>query len=84
MLIMVELSLEHVRVRVIHNYAILKWEAYFSWILVFDLVVLISNNVMRMFLMILDEVKVGQKLGFLLIMQGFNLPLIASMLLVYI
>ena len=36
----------------------------FYWILVLDLVVLISNNVTRMFLVILDEVEVGQKLGF--------------------
>ena len=34
------------------------------WILVFNLVVLISNNIMRMFLVILDEVEVVQKLGF--------------------
>ena len=61
---MVELSWEHVSVRVIHNHGSFKWEVYFSWILVFDLVVLISNNVMRMFLVILDEVEVGQKLGF--------------------
>jgi len=47
MLIMVKLSLEHVMVRVIHNYGSLKWEVCFSWILVFDLVVLVSNNVMR-------------------------------------
>jgi len=66
MLIMVELSLEHIRVRirVIHNHASFIWEVYFSRILVFDLVVLISNNIMRMFLVILDEVEVGQKLGF--------------------
>jgi len=64
MLIMVELSWEHVRVRAIHNHSSFKWEVCFSWILASDLVVLICNNVMRMFLVILDEVKVGQKLGF--------------------
>ena len=42
----------------------LKWEVCFSWFLMFDLVVLISNNIMRMFLVILDEVKVSEKLGF--------------------
>jgi len=58
-------SLEHVRVlRVIYNNASLKWEICFSRILIFDLVVLISNNVMIICLVILDEVKVGQKLGF--------------------
>jgi len=41
-------------VRVIHNHASIEWGVYFSWILVFDLVVLISNNIMRMFLVILD------------------------------
>ena len=64
MLVMVKLSLAHVRVRVIHNYASLKGDVYFSWILVFDLVVLISNNIIRMLLVILNEVEVGQKLGF--------------------
>jgi len=64
MLIMVELSWEHVRVRAIQNHASFKWKVCFSWILIFDLMVLISNNVMRIFLVILDEVKVGQKLGF--------------------
>ena len=58
-------SLEHVMVLwVIHNRASFKRKVCFSWILVFDLVVLVSNNVMRMFLVILDEVEVGQKLGF--------------------
>jgi len=72
MLIMVELSLEHVRVRVIHNHASFKWEVCFSWILVFDLVVLISNNVMKMFLVILDDVEVGQKLGFYGLCKGLT------------
>ena len=40
-------SLEHVRVfGVIHNHASFKWEVCFSWTLLCDLVVLISNNVM--------------------------------------
>ena len=64
MLIMVELRWEHVRVRVTHNHASFKWEVCFSWILIFDLVVLISNNVIRMFFVTLDEAEVGQKLGF--------------------
>ena len=64
MLIVVELSWEHVRVRVVHNHASFKWKVCFSWILAFDLVVLISNNLMRMLLVILYEVEVGQKLGF--------------------
>ena len=46
------------------GHASFKWEVCFSWILAFVLVVLISNNVMRMFLVILDEVGVGQKLRF--------------------
>ena len=58
-------SLEHVMVLgVIHNHASFKWKVCFSWILVFDLVILIANNVIKVFLVILDEVKVGQKLGF--------------------
>ena len=57
-------SLEHVRVLgVIHHHVRLKWEVCFSWILVFDLVFLISNNVVRMFLVMLDELEVAQKLG---------------------
>jgi len=51
-------SLKHLRVLgVIHNHAIFKWEACFSWNLAFDFVVSISNNVMRMLLVILDKVK---------------------------
>ena len=41
---------------VIHNHASFKRKVCFSWILICDLVALISNNVMGMFLVILDEV----------------------------
>ena len=44
MLIMVDLSWEHIRVWIIHNHASFEWEVCFSCILVFDLVVLMMED----------------------------------------
>jgi len=50
--------------RVIHGHASLNLEVCFLGLFVFDLVLLISNNIMRISLVILHEVEVGQKVGF--------------------